>query len=132
MLQTYRPQEPVMTALASGEVEPFIAAELAERRAAGMPPFARLAALILSGTDAARVKAAAAALARAAPRGPGIDVWGPVAAPLAMVRGRHRHRLLLRTRKDTNIQRLLRHWLTRIGPLKAVDLRVDVDPYSFL
>jgi len=132
LLQTYRPGEAVMTALVSGQVEPFVDAELAERQAAGMPPFARLAALIVSGPDAAKVTAAANGLARAAPRGPGVDVWGPVVAPLAMVRGRHRQRLLMRTGKDTNIQRLVRQWLARAGPVKGVDLRLDVDPYSFL
>jgi primosomal protein N' (replication factor Y) (superfamily II helicase) len=94
LLQTSWPEHPVIAALASGDRTRFLATEEAERRAASMPPFGRLAALIVSGRHEAAVDAAARALARAAPAVDGVRVLGPAPAPLAMLRGRHRRRLL--------------------------------------
>jgi primosomal protein N' (replication factor Y) len=132
LLQTFEPQHPVIAALASGDAARFYAAEAAERRAAGMPPFGRLAALIVSGPDAARVERTAAELARAAPHGEGIEVLGPAPAPLAFLRGRHRRRLLLKTDRRMALQELLRHWLGAVDPGAGVRIQIDVDPYSFV
>ncbi len=120
-----------MGALASGDAQRFYTTEANERRAAGMPPFGRLAALIVSGPDASRVDTTAAQLARAAPRGEGIDVLGPAPAPLSFLRGRHRRRLLLKTERRLNLQELLRPWLASVKTPNNVRVQVDVDPYSF-
>ncbi|GAB6052359.1 primosomal protein N' [Magnetospira thiophila] len=132
LLQSAQPGHPVMAALATGDRDGFMAAESAARQAAGMPPFGRLVALIVSGTNEAAVEAAAAALARVAPRGPGISVLGPAPAPLAVLRGRHRRRLLLKTDRETPVQPLVRQWLTLARRVKGVRVQVDVDPYGFL
>ncbi|MBW7850095.1 MAG: primosomal protein N' [Rhodospirillales bacterium] len=132
LLQTYQPDHPVMQALVSGDAERFYAEEAAGRRAAGMPPFGKLAALIVSGADAARVDAVARRLARSAPRLPGVTVLGPAPAPLAMLRGRHRVRLLLRAERRVNVQATLRGWLSTAEIPGGVRLQVDVDPYGFL
>jgi primosomal protein N' (replication factor Y) len=131
VIQTTQPNHPVMQALAAGDRDGFLAAEAAIRRARGWPPFGRLAALIVSGPHAAEVDRIAAALARAAPRGPGIEVLGPAPAPLALLRGRHRRRLLLKTARATAPQALLRVWLAAVAVPHAVRVQVDIDPYSF-
>jgi primosomal protein N' (replication factor Y) len=131
-VQTYMPEHRVMEALVSGEAGRFLEAEAAARRARRMPPFGRLAALIVSGADAQRVDAAARALGRAAPRGKGIEVLGPAPAPLSLLRGRHRRRLLLKAERRVNVQAVLGGWLGRVKAPAGVRVQVDVDPYSFL
>ena len=132
LLQTYRPDHPVIRALVTGDRTGFVEAELAARAAAEMPPFGRLAGLVLSGAKLDAVRATARAFARAAPAGAGIEAWGPAPAPLAMIRGRHRQRLLLKCAKRVNIQSVLSAWLGRVKPTAGVRVDVDVDPYSFL
>ncbi|MGE0155012.1 MAG: primosomal protein N' [Reyranellaceae bacterium] len=132
LLQTWQPQHPVIAALASGERERFIDAEKRARADAHMPPYGRLAALILSSEDEAQVEAAARALAAAAPQLEGVRVLGPAPAPLALLRGRHRRRLLLKTPREVDIQAVLQPWLAAVALPHAVRLQVDVDPYSFL
>jgi primosomal protein N' (replication factor Y) len=132
LLQTYQPEDKVMEALVSGDADRFFAAETEDRRAAGMPPFGRLAALIVSGPEATAVDRLAAELARRAPRGADIEVFGPVAAPLAVLRGRHRRRFLLKTARTVPVQSVLRRWLDQIRPPSSLRLQVDIDPYSFL
>jgi primosomal protein N' (replication factor Y) len=132
LVQTHMPEHPVMQALVSGDRDRFVSAELANRRAAGMPPFGRLAALIVSGPDPAAVDNVCSALARRAPRQEGVAVLGPSVAPLALLRGRHRRRFLLKTAREIAVQPLIRTWLERIGLPGSVRLQIDVDPYSFL
>jgi primosomal protein N' (replication factor Y) len=132
MLQTYHPDHPVMRALADGARDRFLEEEAAMRREGGWPPFGRLAALILSGRNEADVDAAASALGRAGPNNNDMRVLGPAPAPLAMLRGRHRRRLLLKATRNTDMQKTLRQWLSRVRWPNGVRVQVDVDPYSFL
>jgi primosomal protein N' (replication factor Y) len=132
LLQTYDPEHPVIRALVADDRDGLIAHEMAERQAAGMPPFGRLAALILSGMDVGLLDRFARELARAAPAGPGILVLGPAPAPLALLRGRHRRRFLLKCRRDIAPQPLLRAWLAKVKMPASLRLQVDIDPYSFL
>ncbi|HSO43428.1 MAG TPA: helicase-related protein, partial [Rhodospirillales bacterium] len=132
LVQTTMPQHPVMTALASGDRDRFLAAEEAARREAGMPPFGRLAALIVSGADAGAVEAAGNALALTAPKGEGVRVLGPAPAPLALLRGRHRRRLLLHAARSVAVPPLVRQWLAATRLPGTVRVQVDIDPYSFL
>jgi primosomal protein N' (replication factor Y) (superfamily II helicase) len=132
LIQTHMPEQPVMQALAAGDRDRFLEAEAAARRAAGLPPFGRLAALILSAADAEAADFAARALARAAPHIPGVSVLGPAPAPLAVLRGRHRRRFLVKTGRAVNLQAVIREWLARVRLGGSARLQVDVDPYSFL
>lgn len=144
LLQTSEPDHPVMQALAGGSGagaagtpesgrDTFFEAEAAARESAGLPPFGRLAALILSGPDARQLDEAARALARLAPRSEaGVTILGPAPAPLAVLRGRHRRRFLIKAPKALRLQALLRHWLGQAKLPNAVRLQVDIDPYSFL
>jgi primosomal protein N' (replication factor Y) len=132
LIQTHLPDHPVMQALAAGDKERFYAEELAERRDAGMPPFGRLAALIVSGRDLQTVRRFAALLAREAPTAPGLRVLGPAPAPLALLRGRYRQRLLVIAAPETDLAAILRPWVKARKPPGDLRLQVDVDPYSFL
>jgi primosomal protein N' (replication factor Y) len=130
-LQTYLPEHPVIEALLRGDRAGFLAREADDRRAGAWPPFGRLVALIVSGHDVRRVESHAQALARAAPRHDGVRVLGPAPAPLALLRGRHRYRLLLRAERSVSVQTVVRQWLARAPAPSGMRLQVDVDPYSF-
>ena len=132
LLQTFAPEHPVMQALLSGDLSAFLAQEVAQRRPGHWPPFGRLAALVVSALDEALADRTARALARTAPRGEGIEVLGPAPAPFALLRGRHRRRLLLKTRRDIAVQPLIRDWLARTETDRAARVDVDIDPVSFL
>ncbi len=142
LIQTYDPAHPVIRALLSGDTERFYASEIAARQAAALPPFGRLAALIVSGTDRAAALAqaralAGAALARAATVAAEtqgfLEVLGPAEAPLAMVRGRYRYRLLVRTARRIDLQGFLSAALAAAPrPRGDVAVSIDVDPQSFL
>jgi primosomal protein N' (replication factor Y) len=132
LLQSWNPEHPVMQALVSGNLENFMAEEAEARRPGAWPPFGRLAALIVSSEDERAADRVARDLGLAAPGGEGVQVLGPAPAPLAMLRGRHRRRLLLKARRDVAVQPLLRSWLSRVEVPNAVRVQVDVDPVSFL
>lgn len=133
LLQTHDPNHPVLKALISGDPERFYAAETASREAAGLPPFGRLAGLIVSANSQGEAETHARALARYAEAPAGVAVLGPAEAPLAILRGRHRMRLIVRTAREINLQDYLRAWLKRAPrPKGSVRVAVDVDPQSFL
>jgi len=132
VLQTWTPEHPVLMALAAGDRDAFVAAELAEREAAFLPPYGRLAAIILSSENAVAVEKLARELAGSIPNAERLEVYGPADAPLALVRGRRRKRLLVRADRDVDLQGFLRAWLARVKVPGSVRLTVDVDPYSFL
>jgi primosomal protein N' (replication factor Y) (superfamily II helicase) len=149
-IQTWQPEHPVIRALLSGDSERFYAEEIDQRRGAGLPPFGRLAAIIVSAKDAAAAQAHARALLQAAFALPPSDGWrlapagsvpvsgeltllGPAEAPIAVIRGRHRFRLLVKAPRAADLQGFLRAWLAA-GPKEkgSVRVAVDVEPQSFL
>jgi primosomal protein N' (replication factor Y) (superfamily II helicase) len=132
LLQTYAPEHPVMEALVAGDLEAFMAREAAQRRPGHWPPYGRLAALIVSADQAEVADTLARELGRTAPHGDGITVLGPAPAPLSILRGRHRRRLLLKTRRDIAVQPLLREWLAMVKVPRGGRVDVDVDPVAFL
>ncbi len=121
-----------MRALVAGDLAAFYAHEAAARRPGHWPPYGRLAALIVSADTADAADIAARDLGHAAPRAEGVEVFGPAPAPLAILRGRHRRRLLLKTRRDIAVQPILRAWLALVTIGRGVRVDVDVDPVSFL
>ncbi|TNE61124.1 MAG: primosomal protein N' [Alphaproteobacteria bacterium] len=131
-LQSYEPEHPVVAALLSGDGEAFMAAEKEARARHHMPPFGRLAAIILSGPDMAAVLEVGRKLAAVAPQIDGVNVVGPAPAPLARLRGLFRFRLLMHTRKDVKIQAVIRAWLNAVKAPSGVRIKVDIDPYSFM
>jgi len=133
LIQTYMPEHPVIQALVSDDRDTFYKREIAARLDAGLPPFGRLASLLVSGGSREAVEAYARAVALAAPPAAKIQVLGPAEAPLSVIRGRHRYRLLVKATREADLQAYLRLWLSQVPKAKG-DLRltVDVDPYSFL
>jgi primosomal protein N' (replication factor Y) len=131
-IQTYAPDEPIMQALAAQDRDAFLAAEALEREAAGMPPYGRLGAVIVSAPSEQLANDAANALGAAAPNVEGLDLWGPAPAPLAVIRGMHRRRFLARANRGVDISAFLAAWVSRVKLHSAVRVQVDVDPYSFL
>jgi primosomal protein N' (replication factor Y) len=132
LLQTFTPEHPVMQALVAGDLDAFMAREAAQRRPGHWPPYGRLAALIVSADHAEVADGVARELGRAAPGGDGVTVLGPAPAPLSILRGRHRRRLLLKTRREIAVQPILREWLARVKVPRGARVEVDVDPVSFL
>ncbi|WP_274423396.1 primosomal protein N' [Chelativorans sp. YIM 93263] len=133
LLQTYQPEHPVMRALVSGDAETFYEREVAERERAGLPPFGRLAAVIVSAAARADAENHARAIRRAAPGADEIAVLGPAEAPLALVAGRYRFRLLVQGGRRADLQSYVRHMLeTAPKPRGSVRVQVDIDPQSFL
>jgi primosomal protein N' (replication factor Y) (superfamily II helicase) len=131
-VQTHEPNAPVIRALVSGDADAFYAAETESRRQANAPPFGRMAAIIVSSEELRDAQATAQAIARAAPSVDGMDVYGPAPAPLAMLRGRHRQRLLIHARRSLAVQDVMRDWLGALEWPRGVRVAVDVDPYSFV
>ncbi|MCB1492794.1 MAG: primosomal protein N', partial [Rhodobiaceae bacterium] len=134
LIQTYMPEHPVLKTLVSGDSEAFYAREIEARRSAHLPPFSRLAAIIVSGKDRIETRDFAAHLSRIAPRQmAGIEILGPAEAPLAMVRGRYRIRFLVKADRQIRVQPVIAAWLSKAGrPRGSLRIAVDIDPYSFL
>ncbi|GAA4010452.1 primosomal protein N' [Sphingomonas humi] len=132
LVQTHQPDAPVIAALVSGDTEEFVAAETEARQEAGMPPFGRLAAIVVSAEDKYEAEQTANRIGRRAPTVDGMAVYGPAPAPLAMLRGRHRFRLLVHARRSLDVQDVIRDWLGQVEWSAKVRVAVDVDPYSFL
>ncbi len=131
-LQTYHPEHQVIKAMVAGDREGFYAHELKVRKDGGLPPFGRLAALIVSASEHEVAFAYGRHLLSVAPKGEGVRLFGPVDAPVAMVRARHRVRLLVQSAKRFDLSAYVRYWLK--GANKAsgnVQVRVDIDPMSF-
>lgn len=131
-VQTHEPNAPVIRALVSGDAESFYAAETESRKEAGAPPFGRFAGIIISSESLKDAQEAAQLIGRTAPKVEGMHVYGPAPAPLAMLRGRHRQRLLVHARRALDVQDEIRDWLGALEWPRSVRVSVDVDPYSFV
>ena len=133
LLQSFQPEHPVIRAILSGDEEGFWRAEAAEREATGMPPYGRLAGVIISGDDATAAFDLGTRLARndGALRAVGAMVYGPAPAPIARVRGRHRVRLLVKAPKGAALQSAIAQWIAPIRQSAKLRLAVDIDPQSF-
>jgi primosomal protein N' (replication factor Y) len=132
-VQTYMPEHPVMQAIITGDRDAFLESEIRQRQAGLLPPYGRLAALIVSARDKELAELFARDVARHAPPAELIEVLGPAEAPLAIIRGRARWRLLVKAPREIDLQAYLRAWLDSL-PKPPSDLRltVDIDPYNFL
>ena len=131
-IQTRNPNHPVIAALVAGDRDAFYDAETQQRKSAGAPPFGRFAAIIISSEDEREAIEAARAVGGAAPQVDGMIVYGPAPAPLAMLRGRYRQRLLVHAQRSVEVQNIIREWLGGLQFPRGVRVGVDVDPYSFL
>ena len=132
-IQTHLPEHPVMEAIITGDREAFLEREIRIRQLALLPPFGRLAAIVVSARQKEMAEGFAREVARRAPQAASIEVLGPAEAPIAVIRGRHRWRLLIKAPREQDIQAYIREWLARLPDVKGdIRLTVDIDPYSFL
>ncbi|MFT7524826.1 MAG: primosomal protein N' (replication factor Y), partial [Candidatus Paceibacteria bacterium] len=133
LLQTHQPVHPVIQAIISGDEEGFWQAEADQRQAAGVPPYGRMAGIVLSGPDVAAVFDLAGAMSRQTAPLDRIDaqVYGPAPAPVARIRGRHRVRLLVKASKGAPLQAALAQWAGQFKLRGNMRLTIDIDPQSF-
>ena len=131
-LQTSQPDHPLIKALLSWDRDGFLEEEKRGRRGAGMPPFGKLAAVILSAKDPRIVDDLASVIAASAPYNSGVQILGPAIAPIAILRGRHRRRFLVKCSKNINIQKILKSWLRNIKVPSNAKVDIDIDPYNFM
>jgi primosomal protein N' (replication factor Y) len=132
LIQTRHPEAPVISALADGDRDAFYEAETEARRYAGAPPFGRWAAIIVSAEEESDARDAAQRIGRAKPDHPDLAIYGPAPAPLSLLRGRYRYRLLINAKRSAALQDIIRGWLAPIDHPAGVRVGVDIDPYSFV
>ena len=131
-IQTFMPENPVMAALLSGDKPRFITEDMKQRRQYGMPPFGRLASVVISGPKHRDVEDFAHVLARAFPGRDGVQLFGPAQAYMARLKGQFRYRLLVKAGRNVHLQNLIRGWMDGLKIPPRVKAKIDIDPYSFL
>jgi len=132
LVQTYMPENPVMSALLAGDQQAFVHEDMAQRKTFNMPPYGRLASVLVSGPNLPKVEGLARELARRFPTGRGVNLFGPAQAPLAKLQGRYRYRLLLKSPRNIHMQKLIRAWMEGLKYSSGLKVKIDIDPYSFL
>ncbi|MBR6232168.1 MAG: primosomal protein N' [Alphaproteobacteria bacterium] len=131
LLQSYNPENLIINALSQNDRTTFLNEEMTTRKLLHMPPFGRLASIIVSGRNQLVTWQTIQMLSKKAPIEKNIEILGPVVAPISKLRGKFRYRLLVKTPKETRIQNYLHFWLDSIKIPASVDMRIDIDPYSF-
>ncbi|MEO1660830.1 MAG: primosomal protein N' [Pseudomonadota bacterium] len=132
LIQTYQPNNPAMQALAAGDRDGFLKIERDVRHELTLPPFGRMAALVLSAPDAGMAKEIGLAAGKSAPHGDGVTVYGPAPAPISILRGRHRLRFLITAPREIDLSAYMAAWVNALKLPNAARAAVDIDPYSFL
>ncbi len=132
LLQSWMPDHRIVKAMAGSDRDEFLGIEAAEREIANMPPYSRLAGIIISGRNEKEVQYIAKELGRTAPQGEQIQTLGPAPAPMSRLRGNYRYRLLVRADKSINIQKTLKHWVGAVKTPSNIRIYIDIDPISFL
>ncbi len=131
LIQTYYPDYPVMQSIKKGLRDDFIEYELNSRRRNTMPPYGKLASIIISSEVELEAKKCAQKLSFIAPKSREISVFGPSPAPLKLLRGQFRYRLLIKAKKNTNIQKYITNWISAYPKTSNIKIQIDIDPYSF-
>lgn len=132
LLQTYQPQHPVLCAICAGDRDAFMAADMASRQSAKMPPFGQLIAVIVECQREDTLKKYCAGLAAAAPHAPGVKIMGPIAAGVYQIRNWYRMRFLVMGGPTTLLQPVVAHWLRAIKQPANMRVKVDVNPQNFM
>ena len=132
LIQTYQPDNPAMQALAAGDRDGFLKIERDVREELTLPPFGRMAALVMSAPDPNMAKEIGLLAGQKAPHGDGVTVYGPAPAPISILRGRHRLRFLITAPRDVDLSAYMAAWIKELKLPNAARVAVDIDPYSFL
>lgn len=131
LFQTYQPDHPVLKALVSGDKDLFLEAEAEARENQKLPPYGKLASIIISGADRSKALSFSKKLLKYAPHYDNVTILGPVPAPLSYLRGNYRYRFLIKADINVNIQKTISEWLSQMKTDRGVRVQVDIDPYSF-
>ena len=132
-LQSFLPDHPVIKALISGDREAFLSAEITARENANMPPFSRLAAIIVEGEKEEDVIKTANTLASSLkPQAPSLHLYGPAPAPLFMLRAKFRYRLLVKAERNINLPDLMKKLVDGVKTPSSTRIKIDIDPQSFM
>jgi len=131
LLQTYAPDNLILKALKENDRNAFLSEEIQARQLLKMPPYGKLAGLVVSAKNNSLAYQTAKNIAQKAPFMKELEVLGPVVAPIAKLRDKHRYRLLVKAEKNVKIQNVLQKWLNQVKIPASVDVRIDIDPYSF-
>ena len=132
LMQTYQPDHPVLQAICNGDRDAFMASDMAARRAAKMPPYGQLIALVIEANKESTLKNFCAALAASAPSASGVRIMGPIAAQIYQVRNWYRMRFLVAGDARAMLQPLVAHWLAKVRVPANVRVKVDVNPQNFM
>lgn len=132
LLQTHEPEHEAIQALLAGDRDSFLDLEALMREQLGLPPFGRLAALVMSGSDERLLVETARIAAAAAPLSDDVKLFGPAEPPLAVVRGRYRRRFLVQAQRNVDVSAFMATWMARFKLPSSIRARVDIEPYSFL
>ncbi|RKQ71007.1 replication restart DNA helicase PriA [Litorimonas taeanensis] len=132
LIQTHQPEHEALLALAAGDRELFIGVELAMREMLGLPPFGKLAAIIIWGPDRAKTEALAKKMVSLAPRTDGVEILGPSEPPVGRLRGQYRRRLFIQAESTVNLSRYMAVWRQKIRPPAKYKVQIDIDPQSFM
>jgi len=132
LIQTHQPEHEALSALAAGNRERFISAELANREMLGLPPYGKLAGVIISGPDMKKTEDLANKFVSFAPRADGIDILGPSEPPIGRLRGLFRRRILIQSEPTVNLSKYMRVWRARIKMPAKYKLHIDIDPQGFM
>jgi primosomal protein N' (replication factor Y) len=136
IVQTLRPQDPVIIRACTLDLEGFYAAELDQRKLLGFPPYTRLIRFTVRAKEEARADRAIENLAAiAAPLLPSHgDMLGPAECPIGIIGGNYRRQLILRGTSMASLHAAARNMLIRYetGKDSRVYLELDVDPVSLL
>lgn len=131
VIQTYAPENMIIQALKNNDRALFLKEEITARQTLNMPPFGKLAALIISGRQQNKVEQCAYEIVKRGPVLEGLEILGPVPAPIALLRNKYRYRILVKADKKIRLQALIREWFKRLNIPSCADVRIDIDPYSF-
>lgn len=132
LIQTFCPEHAVMKALISGDRDRFMEEEEYARQKNKMPPFGRLAALIISSINPKEAESIARMLGKTTPICPDIVIFGPTPAPLFQLGRRYRWRFLIKSSKTAPLHGMIESWLKTVKIPKTSKVHVDIDPYSFM
>ena len=132
LIQTHQPEHEALQALAAGDREMFIGVELGMREMLGLPPFGKLAAVIIWGPDVKKTLALTRKFLNLAPRADGIDILGPSEAPIGRLRGLYRYRLFIQADSSVNLSKYMSIWQNKLRPPSKYKIQVDIDPQSFM
>ncbi len=133
VIQTFNPDNPVMQAIAANDRETFFKEELENRKIAKMPPFSKLASIVLSCKNKEMLDSFCYALARRAPNNlDGVSCFGPIDAPIALLKKNHRKRFLLIVDRNIKIQEIIKKWFSFVNPPSSIKIKIDIDPYNFM